>query len=149
MINDLQPELIQFLIIVSIMIISFMLEIVAMEVTALGAIVLLLVFNIITIYEALSGFIYKAVITIVAIFIFSRSLVNTVFLVFFSYYLFRFCFDVYFYIDLYRFLTSSWNGLRNPNSTFAYLFGSLFGVWFWESFLHRFVVILDSSNLDK
>jgi len=89
MINDLQPELIQFLIIVSIMIVSFMLEIVAMEVTALGAIGLLLVFNIITIDEAISGFSNKAVITIGAIFIISRALVKTGFLEVFSDYLFR------------------------------------------------------------
>lgn len=80
MINDLQPELIQFLIIISIMIISFIFEIVAMEVTALGTIGLLLVFNIISIEEAISGFSNKAVITIGAIFIISKALVKTGFL---------------------------------------------------------------------
>jgi di/tricarboxylate transporter len=89
MINYLQPELIQFLIIVSIMIISFIFEIVAMEVTALGTIGLLLVFNIITIEEAISGFSNKAVITIGAIFIISKALVKTGFLEVLSDYLFR------------------------------------------------------------
>ena len=67
--NELQPELIQFFIIVSIMIISFAFEIVPMEVTALGALGLLLVFNLISIEEAIAGFGNKAVITIGAIFI--------------------------------------------------------------------------------
>jgi di/tricarboxylate transporter len=80
MINDLQPELIQFLIIILIMIISFVFEIVAMEVTALGTIGLLLIFNIISIEEAISGFSNKAVITIGAIFIISKALVKTGFL---------------------------------------------------------------------
>ena len=49
-------QLIQFLIIMALMILSFVLEIVSMEVTALGAIGLLLVFDIITIDDAISGF---------------------------------------------------------------------------------------------
>jgi len=44
--NGIEPELIQFLVIITIMIISFTFEIVPMEVTALGAIGLLIVFNI-------------------------------------------------------------------------------------------------------
>ena len=59
--NGLEPELLQFLIIISIMIISFVLEMVPMEVTALGTIGLLLIFNIITIDEAVAGFSNKAV----------------------------------------------------------------------------------------
>ena len=47
----LEPELIQFLIIISIMIISFTFELVPMEVTALGALGLFIIFNIITIEE--------------------------------------------------------------------------------------------------
>ena len=62
--SELQPELIQFLVIIGLMIISFTFEIVPMEVTALGTLGLLLVFNIITIDEAISGFSNKAVITI-------------------------------------------------------------------------------------
>ena len=49
-------QLVQFLIIISLMIISFIFEIVAMEVTALGALGLLLVFNIISIDDAISGY---------------------------------------------------------------------------------------------
>ena len=87
--SDLQPELIQFLVIISLMIISFVFEIVAMEVTALGAIGLLLVFNIISIEEAIAGFSNKAVITIGSIFIISRALVKTGFLEVLSNYLYR------------------------------------------------------------
>ena len=85
--NDIQ--LIQFLVIISIMIISFIFEIVSMEVTALGTLGLLLVFNIITIDEAISGFSIKAVITIGAIFIISKSLVKTGFLEVFANFLYK------------------------------------------------------------
>ena len=51
-----------------------------MEVTALGALALLLAFNIIDIQDAIDGFSNKAVITIGGIFILSRSLVKTGFL---------------------------------------------------------------------
>ena len=88
--NGIEPELIQFLIIMAIMIISFTFEIVPMEVTALGAIGLLIVFNIITIEEAIAGFGNKAVITIGAIFIISKALVKTGFLEVLSNYLYRF-----------------------------------------------------------
>lgn len=87
--NGIEPELIQFLIIIAIMIISFTFEIVPMEVTALGAIGLLIVFNIITIEEAIAGFGNKAVITIGAIFIISKALVKTGFLEVLSNYLYR------------------------------------------------------------
>jgi di/tricarboxylate transporter len=85
--NDIQ--LIQFLIIISIMIISFVFEIVSMEVTALGTLGLLLVFNIITIDDAISGFSNKAVITIGAIFIISKSLVKNGFLEVFADFLYK------------------------------------------------------------
>ena len=78
--NGIEIELIQFLIIISIMIVSFTFEIVPMEVTALGAIGLLVVFNLLTIEEAIAGFGNKAVVTIGAIFIISRALVKTGFL---------------------------------------------------------------------
>ena len=81
--------LITFLIIIGLMIISFTFEIVPMEVTALGTLGLLLVFNIITIDEAISGFSNKAVITIGAIFIISKALVKTGFLEVLSNYLYR------------------------------------------------------------
>ena len=87
--SELQPELIQFLVIIGLMIISFTFEIVPMEVTALGTLGLLLVFNIITIDEAISGFSNKAVITIGAIFIISKALVKTGFLEVLSNYLYR------------------------------------------------------------
>ena len=85
----LEPELIQFLIIISIMIISFTFELVPMEVTALGALGLFIIFNIITIEEAIAGFGNKAVITIGAIFIISKALVKTGFLEVVSNYLYR------------------------------------------------------------
>ena len=90
MITELQPELIQFFIIVSIMIIAFVFEIVPMEVTALGTLGLFLVFNIISIEEAIAGFSNKAVITIGAIFIISKALVKTGFLEVLSNYLYKF-----------------------------------------------------------
>ena len=77
---NLDVQFLQFLIIVTLMIIAFVFEIVPMEVTALGTIGLLLLFNIISIEEAISGFSNKAVITIGAIFNMSKSLVKTGFL---------------------------------------------------------------------
>ena len=66
--------------IISFAIVFFSMEILPLEVTALAAIGLLLLFNIISIEEAISGFSNNAVITIGAIFILSRSLVKTGFL---------------------------------------------------------------------
>ena len=86
---ELDSQLLQFMIIIAIMIISFVFEIVPMEVTALGAVGLLLIFNIITIDEAIAGFSNKAVITIGAIFIISKALVKTGFLEVLSYYLYK------------------------------------------------------------
>tara|TARA_Y100001936_G_scaffold137274_1_gene134050 strand:+ start:661 stop:2499 length:1839 start_codon:yes stop_codon:yes gene_type:complete len=87
---ELDSQLLQFIIIIAIMIISFVFEIVPMEVTALGTVGLLLICNIITIDEAISGFSNKAVITIGAIFIISRALVKTGFLEVLSDYLYKF-----------------------------------------------------------
>ncbi len=58
-------------------IISFTFELLPLEVTALASITLLVASGILTIEEATSGFSNKAVITIGAIFIISRSLVKT------------------------------------------------------------------------
>ena len=55
-------------------------DIFPLEVTAMGVTGILLLFNILTPEEAISGFSNKAVITIGAIFIMSRSLVKTGFL---------------------------------------------------------------------
>ena len=68
------------LIVILFAIIFFSLEILPLEVTALGAVGLLVLFNIISIDDAISGFSNNAVITIGAIFILSRSLVKTGFL---------------------------------------------------------------------
>ena len=62
------------------MVVLFMLEVLPMEVTAMGAIGVLLLFDIISWQEAISGFSNPAVITIGAIFILSRALVKTGFL---------------------------------------------------------------------
>ena len=86
---ELDSQLLQFMIIIALMIISFVFEIVPMEVTALGTVGLLLVFNIITIDEAIAGFSNKAVITIGAIFIISKALVKTGFLEVLSHYLYK------------------------------------------------------------
>ena len=87
---ELDPQLLQFMIIIALMIVSFIFEIVPMEVTALGTVGLLLICNIITIDEAISGFSNKAVITIGAIFIISKALVKTGFLEVLSNYLYKF-----------------------------------------------------------
>ena len=58
----------------------FALEWVPFEVTAFGALGVLLLFNIITPEEAVSGFSNKAVITIAAMFVLSRSIEKTGFL---------------------------------------------------------------------
>jgi len=68
------------LIIISFAIVFFSMEILPLEVTALAAVGLLLLFDIISIEEAISGFSNNAVITIGAIFVLSRSLVKTGFL---------------------------------------------------------------------
>ena len=82
MIYNLDVQFVQFLIIISVMIIAFVFELLPMEVTAFGTVGLLLLFDIISIDNAISGFSNKAVITIGAIFIMSSSLVKTGFLEF-------------------------------------------------------------------
>ena len=62
------------------MVVFFVIEILPIEVTAMGAIGVLLLFNVLTWQEAISGFSNPAVITIGAIFILSRALVKTGFL---------------------------------------------------------------------
>ncbi len=61
-------------------VVFFTLEVLPLEVTAMGITGLLLLFNILTPEEAISGFSNKAVITIGAIFIISKALVKTGFL---------------------------------------------------------------------
>jgi len=67
----------------------FILEVFPIEVTAMGAIAILLLFNIISWKEAISGFSNPAVITIGAIFIMSKSLVKTGFLEVFANFLYK------------------------------------------------------------
>ena len=62
------------------MVVFFVMEILPIEVTAMGAIGILLLFDILSWQEAISGFSNPAVITIGAIFIMSRALVKTGFL---------------------------------------------------------------------
>ena len=62
------------------MVVFFVMEILPIEVTAMGAIGALLLFDILSWQEAISGFSNPAVITIGAIFIMSRALVKTGFL---------------------------------------------------------------------
>ena len=62
------------------MVVFFVMEILPIEVTAMGAIGALLIFNVLSPQEAISGFSNPAVITIGAIFIMSRALVKTGFL---------------------------------------------------------------------
>ena len=79
----------QFVFIVSLMIISFLLELVPMEVTALATLAAFWGLGILNIEEIISGFGNKAVITIGAIFIISRSLVKTGFLEVLADYLYK------------------------------------------------------------
>ena len=83
-------QVIQLIAVLSIMIIFFVFEVLPMEVTALATIGMLWFLGIITIEEAISGFGNKAVVTIGAIFIISRSLVKTGFLEVFIDYFYRF-----------------------------------------------------------
>ena len=62
------------------MVTFFIFEMLPLEVTAMGAVGVLLFFNIISWQDAISGFSNPAVITIGAIFIMSRALVKTGFL---------------------------------------------------------------------
>ena len=62
------------------MVVFFIMEILPIEVTAMGAIGILLLFDVLTWQETISGFSNPAVITIGAIFIMSRALVKTGFL---------------------------------------------------------------------
>ena len=62
------------------MVVFFVMEILPIEVTAMGAIGMLLLFDVLTWQEAISGFSNPAVITIGAMFIMSRALVKTGFL---------------------------------------------------------------------
>ena len=73
-------NLIILLIVFAMLITFFVFEVFALEVTALTGTAVLLLFGVITIEDALSGFSNKAVITIGAMFILSRSLVKTGFL---------------------------------------------------------------------
>ena len=77
---DVDLQIIELLVVLSLMVIFFIFEILPMEVTALATIGLLWFLGILTIEEAISGFGNKAVVTIGAIFIISRSLVKTGFL---------------------------------------------------------------------
>ena len=73
-------NLIILLIVFAMLITFFVFEVFALEVTALTGTAILLLFGVITVDDALSGFSNKAVITIGAMFILSRSLVKTGFL---------------------------------------------------------------------
>ena len=71
------------------MVVFFIMEILPIEVTAMGAIGALLLFDVLSWQEAISGFSNPAVITIGAIFIMSRALVKTGFLEVFADFLAR------------------------------------------------------------
>ncbi len=78
--NLLLSEQIILLIVISFAIFFFISEVLPLEVTALAAVGLLVLFDIIDVQSAISGFSNNAVITIGGIFIISRSLVKTGFL---------------------------------------------------------------------
>ena len=66
---NIDIQIIQFIVIISFMVLFFVLEIIPMEVTALATLGAFWLLEILTIEEAISGFGNKAVITIGAIFI--------------------------------------------------------------------------------
>ena len=78
--ENLFSQQIILLFVISFAIVFFVMEILPLEVTALASLGLLLLFDILSIEQAISGFSNNAVITIGAIFILSRSLVKTGFL---------------------------------------------------------------------
>lgn len=84
----LSIDLIILFIVFAMLVTFFIFEVFALEVTALAATTILLFFNVLTVEEALSGFSNKAVITIGAMFILSRSLVKTGFLEVFADYIY-------------------------------------------------------------
>ena len=76
----LSIDLIILLIVFAMLVTFFIFEIFALEVTAMADLGVLLIFDVISLDDALTGFSNKAVITIGAMFILSRSLVKTGFL---------------------------------------------------------------------
>jgi len=78
--NLLFSDQIILFLVISLMIVLFSLEVLPLEVSSLSAVALLLLFNVISLDQAISGFSNQAVITIGCIFVLSRSLVKTGFL---------------------------------------------------------------------
>tara|TARA_B100000676_G_C18091903_1_gene860803 strand:- start:610 stop:2598 length:1989 start_codon:yes stop_codon:yes gene_type:complete len=78
--ENLFSQQIILLIVILFAIVFFVMEVLPLEVTALASVGLLLLFDVLSIEQAISGFSNNAVITIGAIFILSRSLVKTGFL---------------------------------------------------------------------
>ena len=102
------------------MVVFFIFEILPMEVTALTTIGMLWLFQIINIEEAISGFGNKAVITIGAIFIISRSLVKTGFLEVFIDYFYKFAGNwKWFSFCLFFLITSLISGFINNTAAVA------------------------------
>ena len=78
--NNITFDILILIAVLLAMVLLFVLETLPMEVTAMGAIGILLLFDILSWEESISGFSNPAVITIGAIFIMSRALVKTGFL---------------------------------------------------------------------
>ena len=109
-----------FLFVLSLMVIFFIFEILPMEVTALATIGALWFLNILTIEEAISGFGNKAVVTIGAIFIISRSLVKTGFLEVFIDYFYRIAGDwKWFSFTIFFIMVSVISGFINNTAAVA------------------------------
>ena len=102
------------------MVVFFVFEILPMEVTALTTIGMLWLFKIINIEEAISGFGNKAVVTIGAIFIISRSLVKTGFLEVFTDYFYKFAGNwKWFSFSIFFIITSLVSGFINNTAAVA------------------------------
>ncbi len=116
----LSIDLIILLIVFAMLVTFFIFEVFALEVTALAALGVLLLFNVISLEQALTGFSNKAVITIGAMFILSRSLVKTGFLEVFADFIYNHVGkNKWVTISVFLFIVSILSGLINNTAAVA------------------------------
>ena len=116
----LSIDLIILLIVFAMLVTFFIFEVFALEVTALAALGVLLLFDVISLEQALTGFSNKAVITIGAMFILSRSLVKTGFLEVFADFIYNHVGEnKWVTISVFLFIVSILSGLINNTAAVA------------------------------
>ena len=116
----LSIDLIILLIVFAMLVTFFIFEIFALEVTAMAALGVLLLFDVISLEDALTGFSNKAVITIGAMFILSRSLVKTGFLEVFADFIYSHVGkNKWITISVFLFIVSILSGLINNTAAVA------------------------------